>query len=95
MTKKLRSQAWFGRSDRDGFISIRELAEAFTHARPEKGLSVRFAEGVDLSRYNSVKGQGLDDARLRSLGWTPHVGLRRGLDRTLAWHEERAEGTRS
>lgn len=82
-------------SDRDGFISIRQLAEAFTHARPEKGLSVRFAEGVDLSRYNSVKGQGLDDARLRSLGWTPHVGLRRGLDRTLAWHEERAEGTPS
>ncbi|MCM3695733.1 NAD-dependent epimerase/dehydratase family protein [Microbacterium oleivorans] len=82
-------------SDRDGFISIRELAEAFTEARPEKNLSVRFAEGVDLSRYNAVKGQGLDDARLRGLGWAPHVGLRRGLDRTLAWHEEREAGSRA
>ncbi|MFI8631139.1 NAD-dependent epimerase/dehydratase family protein [Microbacterium sp. NPDC077663] len=81
-------------SDRDGFISIRELAEAFTQARPGKNLRVRFADGVDLSRYNSVKGQGLDDARLRGLGWTPHVGLQRGLDRTLAWHEEREAGAR-
>ncbi|MDT3330557.1 NAD-dependent epimerase/dehydratase family protein [Microbacterium sp. KSW-18] len=82
-------------SDRDGFISIRELAEAFTRARPEKDLTVRFAEGVDHRRYNSVKGQGLDDTRLRSLGWAPHVGLGRGLDRTIAWHEERGEGNRS
>ena len=79
-------------SDRDGFISIRELAEAFTQARPDKNLTVRFADGVDHSRYNAVKGQGLDDARLRGLGWAPHAGLRRGLDRTIAWHEERGEG---
>lgn len=75
-------------SDRDGFISIRDLAEAFTAARPDAGLSVRFREGVDVSKYNPVKGQGLDDARLRSLGWAPHVGLRAGVDRTIASHEE-------
>lgn len=76
-------------SDRDGFISIRQLAETFTAARPESGLRVRFREGVDVSRYNPVKGQGLDDARLRALGWAPHVGLAAGVDRTIAWHEER------
>lgn len=77
-------------ADRDGFISIRELAQAFTEARPRQGLAVRFAEGVDASTFNPVKGQGLDDARLRLLGWAPHVGLAAGLDRTLTWHEERA-----
>ncbi len=77
-------------ADKDGFVSIRELAEAFTEARQDLGLQVRFSEGVDLTRYNPVKGLGLDDSRLRSLGWTPQVGLRSGLDRTLAWHEERS-----
>lgn len=76
-------------SDRDGFISIRELAEAFTRARPRKELEVRFREGIDVSAYNPVRGQGLDDAKLRALGWMPHVGLASGLDRTIAWHEER------
>lgn len=76
-------------SDRDGFISIRQLAEAFTTARPAKHLGVLFREGVDVSRYNPVKGQGLDDARLRELGWAPHVGLAAGVDRTIGWHEER------
>lgn len=82
-------------ADRDGFISIRDLAEAFTRARPAAGLAVRFREDVDHSRYNAVKGQGLDDSRLRSLGWAPHVGLERGIDRTIAWHEERREGNAS
>ncbi|MGC4175899.1 NAD-dependent epimerase/dehydratase family protein [Demequina sp.] len=77
-------------ADRDGFVSIRELAEAFTKARPELDLNVRFSEGVDVSRFNPVKGLGLDDSRLRGLGWSPSVGLASGLDRTLAWHEERA-----
>ncbi len=76
-------------ADRNGFISIRELANAFTAARPQLGLSVGFSEGVDLSKFNPVSGQGLDDTRLRGLGWAPHVGLHSGLDRTLAWHEER------
>jgi len=76
-------------ADRDGFISIRELAQAFTDARPDRGLAVRFAEGVDPSKFNPVKGLGLDDSRLRALGWAPHVGLASGLDRTIAWHEER------
>lgn len=76
-------------SDRHGFITIRELAEAFTAARPDSGLQVRFRADVDLSKYNPVKGQGLDDTRLRALGWAPHVGLRAGVDRTIGWHEER------
>lgn len=78
-------------SDRDGFISIRDLAAAFVAARPAQGLQVTFREGVDLSKYNPVAGQGLDDAKLRALGWAPHVGLRAGVDRTIAWHEERAQ----
>ncbi len=76
-------------ADRAGFISIRDLATAFTRARPQKRLEVRFRSDVDVSKYNPVKGQGLDDARLRALGWAPHVGLASGLDRTIAWHEER------
>jgi len=78
-------------SDRDGFISIRQLAEAFTAARPHKHLSVRFGAGVDPAAYNPVRGQGLDDSRLRALGWRPVVSLASGVDRTIAWHEQRAE----
>lgn len=76
-------------ADRDGFVSIRDLASAFATARPEKGLEVGFREGVDLSAYSPVRGQGLDDAKLRALGWEPRVGLPSGVDRTIAWHEER------
>ncbi|GAA1229125.1 nucleoside-diphosphate-sugar epimerase [Microbacterium phyllosphaerae] len=76
-------------ADRGGFISIRDLAETFTRARPEKALTVRFGEGVDTSAYNPVRGQGLDDTRLRDLGWAPAVGLEAGVDRTIIWHEER------
>ncbi|MCS3443277.1 NAD-dependent epimerase/dehydratase family protein [Microbacterium phyllosphaerae] len=76
-------------ADRQGFISIRDLAETFTRARPEKGLTVRFGAGVNVSAYNPVRGQGLDDTRLRGLGWIPTVGLVAGVDRTIAWHEER------
>lgn len=76
-------------ADRDGLISIRDLATAFTEARPHLGLGVKFAQGVDGSAYNPVAGLGLDDSRLRGLGWSPQVGLREGLDRTLAWHEDR------
>jgi len=74
-------------SDRDGFVSIRDLAHVFAGSRP--GLEVRFRDGIDPARYNPVKGQGLDDSRLRALGWRPQVGLTAGVDRTIAWHEER------
>lgn len=79
-------------ADRDGFVSIRQLADAFTAARPEKNLSVRFKQGIDASKYNPVRGQGLDDTRIRTLGWVPTIGIVAGIDRTLAWHEEGAMG---
>jgi UDP-glucuronate decarboxylase len=76
-------------ADRDGFVSIRELAAAFARSRPERGLKVGFRDGVDVSAYSPVRGQGLDDTKLRALGWAPRVGFEPGIDRTLAWHEER------
>jgi len=78
-------------ADRDGFVTIRDLAETFAAARPSAGLRVRFGDGVDVSKYNPTKGQGLDDARLRALGWTAKVTLADGVSRTIAWHEQRAE----
>jgi len=84
----LGSDTAYNISDSEGFVSIRELAQAFTQARPHYGLGVRFREGVDTTHFNAVKGLGLDDSRLRGLGWTPFVGLHAGIDHTLAWHEE-------
>jgi UDP-glucuronate decarboxylase len=76
-------------ADRDGFVSILELAAAFARSRPERGLKVGFRDGVDVSANSPVRGQGLDDTKLRALGWAPRVGFEPGIDRTLAWHEER------
>jgi nucleoside-diphosphate-sugar epimerase len=76
-------------ADPGGLVTIRQLAETFTSARGDRGLKVRFAAGVDAPAYNPTKKQGLDSTRLRGLGWSPAVDLATGLDRTLAWHEER------
>ncbi len=80
-------------ADPRGMVSIRELAEAFARVRPGKNLRAVTRRSSDGRSYNPVKGQALDSTRLAALGWRPEVGLADGIDRTIAWHEERITQT--
>ncbi len=71
-------------ADSGSIISIRELAEAFLSAYPEKGLKLIFDIPESTGNlYNPAKFIGLDDSRLRGLGWEPRVDIREGTRRML------------
>lgn len=74
-------------ADSAGRVSIRQLADLFVAARPAKQLAVRFTSGQPVQGVSTVTGMGLDDTRLRNLGWRPSVSLEEGIDRTLTHHE--------
>ncbi|MCL2882213.1 MAG: NAD-dependent epimerase/dehydratase family protein [Coriobacteriia bacterium] len=75
-------------ADSEGSVSIRQLAEAFASARPEKGLKVSVQEAKSNDRsYNPASFIALDDSRLRCLGWEPRVTLQKGVDRMLSYYE--------
>lgn len=70
-------------------VSIRQLAESFIAARPEKKLSLEInipKESAGL--YNPAKFIGLDGNKLEALGWQPKVALPEGVDRMLSSYEE-------
>lgn len=77
----------FNIADSAGLVTIRRLAEIFVAARPERGLALRFRTPEDQGKFSQAKGQGLDDRKLRSLGWAPEVDLAAGVERTIAHHE--------
>ncbi|MGI6211511.1 MAG: NAD-dependent epimerase/dehydratase family protein [Anaerovoracaceae bacterium] len=75
-------------ADSGGIVSIRELAEAFIAARPEKNLHLHVkASDKKTGMYNPASFIALDDSKLKSLGWSAAVDLRTGIDRTLSYHE--------
>ena len=70
-------------ADPRGLVSIRELAELFVRARPERHLALRFAHEADGRSYSTAKRQGLSSARLARTGWRPVVDLPEGIDRMV------------
>lgn len=79
-------------ADPAGLVSIRQLAEAFTQVRPERGLALRFTNASDARSYSMVARQGLDATRIQGLGWRPRVGLADGLRRMVTHLELTHEG---
>ena len=76
-------------ADSDNVISIRQLAEAFIASRPEKGLELV----IDIDRntagmYNPAKFIGLDNSKLKALGWIPKVSVAEGTSRMISYFEE-------
>jgi nucleoside-diphosphate-sugar epimerase len=78
-------------ADPEGMVSIRELAQKFAAARPEKGLRRIFAnpDHADDRAYNTAAFLGLDSSALEALGWRAEVGLTSGIDRMLRSYEGR------
>ena len=75
-------------ADSSNIISIKELAEAFIAARPEKHLQLTFnIPDKDLGIYNPAKFIGLDGSRLEALGWIPKTDIAHGCDKMLANYE--------
>lgn len=81
-------------ADHDGLISIRDLAIAFTQARPVKGLKLIFSKDDYSRAYNPLPGLGLDSSKLAALGWRAVVSLPDGLERMIT-HLEHTQSASS
>lgn len=75
-------------ADTNTTVSIRQLAEAFVMARPEKNLMVECnIVKQDKTIYNPNKFIGLDNQKLTDLGWRATIKLNDGVDRMLSFYE--------
>lgn len=75
-------------ADSDNIITIRQLAENFLAARPEKNLELI----IDIDKnsekmYNPAKFIGLDNKKIKSLGWNPKVSVSEGTKRMISSYE--------
>ncbi|MDO5139299.1 MAG: NAD-dependent epimerase/dehydratase family protein [Oscillospiraceae bacterium] len=75
-------------ADSDNVISIRQLAEAFIACRKEKGLRlvIDIPESTN-GLYNPAEFIGLDNSKIKALGWSPKIGLAEGVNRMVGHME--------
>ena len=75
-------------ADSSGIISIRQLAEAFISSAPEKGLQliIDIPDGQE-GMFNPASFIGLDDSKVRALGWIPKVDVYEGTRRMVKSYE--------
>ena len=82
------TEAAYNIADSDNTISIRQLAEAFIASRPDKHLELVI--DIDRSKtasYNPAAFIGLDNSKLKALGWTPKVSVAEGTSRMISHYE--------
>jgi GDP-L-fucose synthase len=70
-------------------VTIRELAEMVAAVAGFEG-TIKF----DATKPDGPPRKLLDTSRLTSLGWTPKIKLRAGIERTYAWFKEHAAAAR-
>lgn len=75
-------------ADPNGNVSIRQLAQHFADARPEKSLKLSFVNQEDSGSFSPVASLGLASDKLESLGWTPIRDLAGGVSRTIRSFED-------
>lgn len=71
-------------ADSENVISIRQLAEAFIASSPEKDLQLVIdIPPSQAGLYNPAKFIGLDNSKIKALGWSPKVGIAEGTRRMV------------
>jgi len=70
-------------------VTIRELAETIQEVVGYKGRL-----SFDASKPDGTPRKLQDVSRMRALGWSAQVELRRGIERTYAWFLAHSEGVR-
>lgn len=70
-------------ADNDSFVSVRQMAQTIADCA---GVSLRFEipDSAESKGYSTVKAIGLDDSRIRSLGWKPENSLEKGIGKILS-----------
>ncbi|WP_449277063.1 NAD-dependent epimerase/dehydratase family protein [Leucobacter sp. GX24907] len=84
----LGDQPVYNVADPAGNVSIRQLAEVFAAARPDKCLELNFVNPDDSRSFSPVPSLGLDARRLESIGWKPSTTLAQGVDRAIRSYED-------
>lgn len=75
-------------ADSENVISIKQLAEAFLKARPESNLQLIMNIDKEASKlYNPAKFIGLDNRKVKALGWSPRVSIAEGTSRMIKHYE--------
>ena len=67
-------------------LRIKDLAQLISEMVGFKG-EIRF----DRTKSDGTPRKLLDISRMRSLGWSPHVSLREGIQRTYDWYLEEGD----
>ncbi|GAA1932958.1 NAD-dependent epimerase/dehydratase family protein [Brevibacterium antiquum] len=82
------SDSVYNVADPQGNVSIRQLAQKFASARPERGLKLAFANEADSGAYSPVASLGLASDRIQSLGWAAKTNLESGVSRAIRSFEQ-------
>ena len=72
-------------ADSNNVITIRQLAEAFIDASPDKQLKLVIdIPDNQAGMFNPAGFIGLDDSKIRALGWTPKINITDGTKRMVS-----------
>ncbi len=68
-------------------LSIRDLAQTLVDMYPQKNLKAIFAQQSDTYLQSPNRGNTIDIAKIKALGWEPKISIIEGFERTIRSYE--------